>query len=989
MTAHIAQIAPHINWAALAFDADDPKRWITVNGARIPLNKEGEPTGKVGEKLQDPEKNSGRSRNSAPVAKLEGSELGVKSGESVKEAAIRYYAELKKSPANREGFGKVEFTRKGQDKLNSSALSDSEKLKLLPAVKNIIEHGDYIGRTDGKGSVVAYHYFEGNVTIGGVKKFVGVTVGEDNRGNKFYNLNENPDVLLVKKKARELAQNSAGGRGPSGDSVPEVLNIRIVPACLSVKRQRLLTGIKSLLAARGLTHDGNRWITVKPNGPDATGRPALIAQIAPHINWAALVFDAGNKDQKRGQPGNAGQFASKEAGGASGGEEAIFAQYRHNAKGAIEALKKAGGGVAVAALHHPEIGDIDLRWGKTSDDSRAKGEGLAKIIKWHPEVMNNLQGFISKLKVRQRDKKQGVIRLGSGKGGRAAIRIDYNGKSGNWLLTAYMKKASVSKGSSAALDKVSGRDPATPDNADNLIVGFDAWIVKQKNDRRHRLITGIEALLAHDAHPRRHIAQNNRLAFDRATVRRIDANGFLHVDLCHISKECVNPYHGEEIPGWKKHSLDPDKVYYGYRAGAELTKAAATFNGLPLLRDHYAESAENPQKEHRVGSMGTDAVFAAPYLNNSLTVTDAEAIHDIESGFARELSASYQYDPVFTPGTFAGKHYDFIMTNIRGNHVALVEEGRAGPDVLVADRQIERNKKNGRKFSMGLKELLAKLKELIASAGKADTAADPDATTKEKMPLGDADPPPDKETGGDEPADIGAQVFALIDQIDDKELAEKIKAKIKEAGGESDDKSASGKPDAAATDDDDDSPDEIDEILEKLEAMLRGGGEANSDDDPDSGAADATDPLPDDDENKTKGKGAGMPEKNEEKKDMATDAAIERRVNRLAMDIKTVKEQAQTMAQRHFRTLYDAARKVRPLIGEVDPLAFDSASGIYKFALKQAGRSVGTNDQRALGEMIDIMIETKQAAIPAVNCAMPAGELDGPFSGLKNVTISL
>ncbi|MDR1708600.1 MAG: hypothetical protein LBS70_02650 [Candidatus Accumulibacter sp.] len=62
------------------------------------------------------------------------------------------------------------------------------------------------------------------------------------------------------------------------------------------------------------------------------------------------------------------------------GDEPVFTQFRHNAKGAIAALKEAGGGVAIAALCHPEIGDIDLRWGRTSDDPRAKGQGLAKII---------------------------------------------------------------------------------------------------------------------------------------------------------------------------------------------------------------------------------------------------------------------------------------------------------------------------------------------------------------------------------------------------------------------------------------------------------------------------------------------------------------------------------------------------------------------------------------------------------------------------------
>ena len=73
----------------------------------------------------------------------------------------------------------------------------------------------------------------------------------------------------------------------------------------------------------------------------------------------------------------------------------------------------------------------------------------------------------------------------------------------------------------------------------------------------------------------------NTIALDSATHRRFDENGFLHVSLSHISKEAVNPYYGREIPGWEEAGLDPDKIYQGYRAGAELAKGAETFNGLP------------------------------------------------------------------------------------------------------------------------------------------------------------------------------------------------------------------------------------------------------------------------------------------------------------------------------------------------------------------------------------------------------------------------
>jgi hypothetical protein len=153
-------------------------------------------------------------------------------------------------------------------------------------------------------------------------------------------------------------------------------------------------------------------------------------------------------------------------------DEPVFTQFKHNAKAAIKALSKEGRGVAVAALYHKEIGDIDLRWGETSDDARAKGSGLAKIIKWHPEVLSDLQGFISGLKIKQKHKN--YIHLSSANG-KAGIKLDWEGKTGHWLVTAYVKGKDVraSKSSPAVLDNTSELFLATPDNANDLIIGFE------------------------------------------------------------------------------------------------------------------------------------------------------------------------------------------------------------------------------------------------------------------------------------------------------------------------------------------------------------------------------------------------------------------------------------------------------------------------------------------------------------------------------------
>lgn len=178
---------------------------------------------------------------------------------------------------------------------------------------------------------------------------------------------------------------------------------------------------------------------------------------------------------------------------------------------------------------------------------------------------------------------------------------------------------------------------------------------------------------------------SEKCTFDaKPSARSIDENGFLHVASSHITKAIVNPYYGREIPGWKEAGLDPDHVYYGLRSPEELKKSVPTWQGLPLHIEHHLDSADAPARLTRVGAVGA-ASWNPPYIDAGLTIWDGTAIEAVADGSFKELSCAYRYDPDFTAGTYEGVDYDFVMRNIRGNHVALVEEGRAGHDVVVAD----------------------------------------------------------------------------------------------------------------------------------------------------------------------------------------------------------------------------------------------------------------------------------------------------------------
>ncbi len=176
------------------------------------------------------------------------------------------------------------------------------------------------------------------------------------------------------------------------------------------------------------------------------------------------------------------------------------------------------------------------------------------------------------------------------------------------------------------------------------------------------------------------------LAYDRTgSVRSFDDNGRLRVERTPISKANICIYQGREIPDHVRLGLKPDQPYRLLRDPKELEKAANSFNSLPVLEEHVPTSADAHPRELTVGSTMDNARFESPYLTVGMVIFDGPAISRIQSGDQKELSCGYAYDADMTPGTHEGQPYDGRMVNIRGNHIALVTKGRAGPDVLVHD----------------------------------------------------------------------------------------------------------------------------------------------------------------------------------------------------------------------------------------------------------------------------------------------------------------
>lgn len=158
----------------------------------------------------------------------------------------------------------------------------------------------------------------------------------------------------------------------------------------------------------------------------------------------------------------------------------VFTEYRGDAQGAIARLTQEQSGDATAALSHPEIGDIDLVWGKAGTN-RHDGYGLAKLVRWHPEVLSDLQGLIGSMRVTQRSENR--VHLES-EDHEASVRLQWDGQSKHWLLTAYQKRGS----DTGTRTDIAGADVAddSPPTASEAIVEQDMQQFYQANAQRGR-----------------------------------------------------------------------------------------------------------------------------------------------------------------------------------------------------------------------------------------------------------------------------------------------------------------------------------------------------------------------------------------------------------------------------------------------------------------------------------------------------------------------
>jgi hypothetical protein len=149
----------------------------------------------------------------------------------------------------------------------------------------------------------------------------------------------------------------------------------------------------------------------------------------------------------------------------------------------------------------------------------------------------------------------------------------------------------------------------------------------------------------------------------------------------------VYQYAGAEVDPKNAHGLRDKAVVNVLRDDATVfdKKAVHSFIGKPVTNDHptVAVSADNWRDHARGVVMG--AVRDGEHLSFDLLLTDAAAIADVEGG-KRELSNGYGAELEFGSFTAAdGTVCEARQASIKGNHVAIVDRGRAGSECRIAD----------------------------------------------------------------------------------------------------------------------------------------------------------------------------------------------------------------------------------------------------------------------------------------------------------------
>lgn len=170
----------------------------------------------------------------------------------------------------------------------------------------------------------------------------------------------------------------------------------------------------------------------------------------------------------------------------------------------------------------------------------------------------------------------------------------------------------------------------------------------------------------------------NRLDLGELRSPQTRPDGSLRVD-AYLTRAGVFEYRTKE-----------GKVRREFRSPDEVFKAdsLASLELVTFTNDHptVGKVSIDNLNQYKVGTVGEKIERIDDKVRASIIVTDAATIQAIRRG-KTQTSAGYSCEIEEKAGSWNGERYDASQHDIEYNHVALVNRGRAGPEVSVrADR---------------------------------------------------------------------------------------------------------------------------------------------------------------------------------------------------------------------------------------------------------------------------------------------------------------
>lgn len=188
--------------------------------------------------------------------------------------------------------------------------------------------------------------------------------------------------------------------------------------------------------------------------------------------------------------------------------------------------------------------------------------------------------------------------------------------------------------------------------------------------------------------------------------------GFLICRNVPIARTGMQEYRGREV------GLDTDEIIEVWRPESEVfdPAAMASFEGKPVTNDHPTElvTPDNVARYEmgHIQNVRRGSGEFADFLLGDLHIHDAELINAVRNG-KRQISCGYECEYIEEDGKLYQSH-------IRGNHVAVVDEGRAGAKAAIMDSiKTNQPEKAERTRRMSKKSSILKLFGLAAS-GKSE-----------------------------------------------------------------------------------------------------------------------------------------------------------------------------------------------------------------------------------------------------------------------------